>query len=1515
MSKFFIDRPVFAWVIAIVIMLGGLFSIHMLPVEQYPRIAPPSVIINAQYPGASAQTLENSVTQVIEQKLTGIDYLRYFSSASDSMGNVAITLTFEPEADPDIAQVQVQNKLQAAMPILPEEVKQQGILITKGMSGFLMVAAFYSKDESVQQLAIGDYINSKIADPISRIPGVGSLTIFGQPYAMRIWLDPNKMNNFHLATSDIEAAIRAQNADVSLGQLSGNPAIQGQQLNATISAQSRLSSIEEFKNILLRVNSDGSQVRLHDVARVELGIQNYDMIARYNGYPAAGFAISLAAGANALDTAQLVKEKIKELSPFMPRGFEVGYPYDTTPFVKISIYEVVKTLIESIILVFVVMYLFLQNFRATLIPTIAIPVVLLGTFAVLALCGYSINTLTMFAMVLAIGLLVDDAIVVVENVERVMKEEGLSAKEATQKSMKQITGALVGIALVLSAVFVPMAFFSGSTGAIYRQFSLTIVSAMTLSVVVALVLTPALCATLLKADHREKTSGFFGLFNKLFDKSKKSYATKASFVAAKTKRFMVIYAVLLIGLVFLFQRLTTAFLPNEDQGILFVQVAAPPGCTTERTLESIKKVERYFLTQEKKLTESIFSVVGFSFAGRGQNSAIAFVRLKHWDERIGNDATVFAVANRAMSALSTIKDALVFAFYPPPMIELGHASGFDLELLDRAGLGHDALVGARNQFLGMAAQNPKLMAVRPNGLSDVAEYKLDIDHEKACALGLSIHDINSTLQTAWGSTYISDFMHEGRIKKVFMQADAPFRMAPDDMHYWYVRNDADNMVPISTITTSRWMFGSPKLERYNGFSSQQILGAPAPGISSGDAMASIQSMAKQLPPGIDLEWSGLSYEERTAGSQRTLLYSLSILFVFLCLAALYESWSIPFAVMLVIPLGLVGAVVATWTMGLYNDVYFQVGLLTTIGLAAKNTILIVEFAKALHDKGTPVQEAALIAAEQRLRPILMTSLAFIFGVTPLAIATGAGSASQNAIGVGVIGGMISATFIAIFFVPMFYIFIQKRFGAKKDAPSDARHSLQPLVAIAFTALFATGCTMAPKYNQPAMPVDATWPQGPSYQQIDEKPAAVMPWREFFLSPHLQTIIQTALDNNRDLRIAALNIEVACATYRAERADLFPHVNIGGAYSRSHAPKSEPQEVPEGFIAPPVPPSTVTEYSANIASTSYELDLFGKIRSLTERDLELYFATSEAKSSVQIALIAEVANAYLTYLADKKLLNLTEETLTAQLASFDVISQSFEMGNATQLDVSQAATSVENARANLYLYTRRVAQDKNALILLMGSSIDEAMLEGTSLDDVRILQDLPVGLSSQILLNRPDIKKAEHELKAANANIGAARAAFFPTIALTGSYGSTSESLHKLLRFNSGATWNFVTNITQPIFAGGQNIANLDNAKAREKIAVARYEKAIQMAFREVADELAARGTYTQQLQAQRSLVSANQKSYDLAMQRYKHGVSTYLNVLDSQQGLYSAEQGAIIVQQRTISNMITLYKVLGGGEQ
>ncbi len=1043
MPNFFIDRPIFAWVIAIIIMLAGGLAILKLPVAQYPTIAPPAIQISASYPGADAKTVQDTVTQVIEQNMNGIDGLLYMSSTSDSSGTVQITITFDSGTDADIAQVQVQNKLQLAMPLLPQEVQQQGVSVEKSSSSFLMVLGMISTDGSMTQEDIADYVGATIKDPVSRTTGVGDVQLFGAQYAMRIWMDPTKLNNFQLTPVDVIAAIKAQNAQVAAGQLGGTPPVKGQQLNASIIAQTRLTSTEEFGKIMLKVNQDGSQVRLRDVAKIELGGENYDVIARYNGQPASGLGIKLATGANALDTANAVRATIAKLEPFFPHGLKAVYPYDTTPFVKISINEVVKTLVEAIVLVFLVMYLFLQNFRATLIPTIAVPVVLLGTFAILSIFGYSINTLTMFGMVLAIGLLVDDAIVVVENVERVMSEEGLPPKEATRKSMGQIQGALVGIAMVLSAVFIPMAFFGGSTGAIYRQFSITIVSAMALSVLVALILTPALCATMLKpiakGDHGEGKKGFFGWFNRVFDKSTHHYTDSVGNILRSTGRYLVLYIIIVVGMAVLFVRLPSSFLPDEDQGVFLTMAQLPAGATQERTQKVLDEVSKYYLDNEKDNVNSVFTVNGFGFSGRGQNTGLAFVSLKNWDERPGEENKVPAIAGRASAHFSQIKDAMVFAFNLPAIVELGTATGFDFQLIDQANLGHDKLMQARNQLFGEIAKHPDLLVgVRPNGLEDTPQFKVNIDQEKAQALGVSLSDINTTLGSAWGGSYVNDFIDRGRVKKVYLMSEAKYRMLPDDIGQWFVRGTNGQMVPFSAFATSHWEYGSPRLERYNGLPSMEILGQAAPGKSTGEAMTMMEELAGKLPTGIGYDWTGMSYQERLSGNQAPALYAISLIVVFLCLAALYESWSIPFSVMLVVPLGVVGALLAATFRGLTNDVYFQVGLLTTIGLSAKNAILIVEFAKDLMDKeGKGLIEATLEAVRMRLRPILMTSLAFILGVLPLVISSGAGSGAQNAVGTGVMGGMITATVLAIFFVPVFFVVVRRRFSRKNE---DVEHS-------------------------------------------------------------------------------------------------------------------------------------------------------------------------------------------------------------------------------------------------------------------------------------------------------------------------------------------------------------------------------------------------------------------------------------------------------------------------------------------
>jgi multidrug efflux pump len=1028
LSRFFIARPIFAWVIAIVIMLAGLLSITTLSVSQYPQIAPTTVRISGTYSGADAQTVENSVTKVIEQGMTGIDNLDYMTSTSQSNGQTSISLTFTNVADPDVAQMQVQNKLQLVESQLPQSVQNTGLTVSKSSSSFMMVIGFVSTDSKLTTIDLADYVNSTLNDTIKRVEGVGDTQLFGSGYAMRIWVDPDKLQQYDLMISNVTSAIEDQNTQVAAGQLGALPQGKGQQLNATVTAKSRLQTPEQFENIILKSNSDGSLVRLNDVATVELGAESYNTSSIYNGKPTAGLAINLASGANAIDTAEAVRATIDGLKDTLPPNVEVVYPYDTTPFVQLSIEEVVKTLFEAIALVFLVMFVFLQNLRATLIPTLAVPVVLLGTFAILSALGYSINTLTMFGMVLAIGLLVDDAIVVVENVERVMEEEGLSPRQATIKSMGEITGALVGIATVLSAVFVPMAFFSGSVGVIYRQFSVTIVSAMLLSVLVALVLTPALCATILKKpSHGAKSRGMFGLFNRAFDRSTRGYQRSVGGILKRRFVFLAFFVMMVGGVVFLFNDLPSSFLPDEDQGTLITSVQLPVGATADRTMKVLQQVTDHYLQDEKDYVSGVMGVVGFGFGGQGQNVGIAFIKLKDFAERKTPQAKAQAIAQRARGAFARITDANVFALAPPAIPGFGNNAGFDFYLKDVTGAGHQKLTEVRNQLLGMAGKSSKLVGTRPNGQDDTPQYSIRIDQDKASAFNLDLSDIDTTLATAWGGDYVNDFIDRGRVKKVYVQGDVNSRMQPEDLKRWYVKNSDDEMVPFAAFASGQWTFGSPRLERYNGSSAVEIQGSPGPGVSSGDAMNEVDALVAQLPKGFSHEWTGLSAQERLSGSQATQLYAISILVVFLALAALYESWSIPFAVMLSVPIGVFGALLAAKLFGQSNDVYFKVGLLTTIGLAAKNAILIVEFAIEQQRRGLDIIQATMEASRQRLRPILMTSLAFILGVLPLATANGAGSGSQNSIGIGVMGGMISATVLGLFLIPLLFVAVRQVF--------------------------------------------------------------------------------------------------------------------------------------------------------------------------------------------------------------------------------------------------------------------------------------------------------------------------------------------------------------------------------------------------------------------------------------------------------------------------------------------------------
>ncbi len=1039
MSRFFIHRPIFAWVIAILIMLVGVLAINGLPIEQYPKIAPPQVTVNAVYPGADAETVENSVTQVIEQQMKGIDGLMYMSSSSSATGSASVTLTFENDTDPDTAQVQVQNKLQSATSSLPEIVQRMGVNVEKSASDFLMVAAFVSEDGSMNQSDIADYVSTNVVDPLSRVEGVGGTNVFGSAYAMRIWLDPAKLRAYNLMPSDVSTAISSQNVQVSAGQLGTLPTNTDRAvINATVSVQSYMQTAEEFENILLKTDTAGAQVRIKDVARVEVGSENYQFRAVYNGNPASGMAIMLAPGANALEVREAVGARLDELSQNFPQGLKLVVPYDTTPFVRLSITQVVHTLLEAVVLVFLVMFLFLQNWRATIIPTLAVPVVILGTFAVLSFFGFSINILTMFAMVLAIGLLVDDAIIVVENVERILEEDpNISVLDATIKSMNEISRVVVGIALILSVVFVPMIFFGGSSGVIYRQFAVTLITSMALSAIIALVFTPALCVTILKRQahkdiHTQK--GFFGWFNRFFYKASQRYENFVGKTFASKLIYLAAYAAVVAVVAFVFMRLPSSFVPEEDQGSVMTLVQLPAGSTLDKTNAVMDQLIQYYQNQEADNIESVFAISGFSFMGSGQNAGMSFVKLKDWDDRKGDENTAQSIANRAMAMNMMIPEAsLIFPMAPPPIQGFGNASGFDMQLKDVGGVGHQALLDARNQLMGMAMQNPTIAMIRPGGQEDAPKLKLDINQEQAAAYGVPLATINSTISQAWGGSYVNDFIDRGRIKRVYIQGEADSRVVPEDINRWYVRNNAGEMVSFGAFSTSHWEYGSPSLSRYNGVSSMALTGSAAPGMSTGDAMVAMEQMAAQLPEGIDYEWTGLSLEQQKSGGQAPLLYAISVLVIFLCLAALYESWSVPFSVILVIPLGVIGALLLTKMHGLANDVYLQVALLTVVGLSAKNAILIIEFAKEIQESGRTLKESVMQAARMRLRPIIMTSLAFGMGVVPLYIATGAGSGSQNAVGTGVVGGVITSTFLGIFFIPMFYVWVRTLFPYKPKA--------------------------------------------------------------------------------------------------------------------------------------------------------------------------------------------------------------------------------------------------------------------------------------------------------------------------------------------------------------------------------------------------------------------------------------------------------------------------------------------------
>ncbi len=1501
LSKFFLDRPVFAWVIAIGIMIFGCIGLYRMPVSQYPSIAPPSIYVQAVYPGASAETVENTVTQIIEQKMTGLENLLYMSSTSDSSGTARIELTFAPGTDPDIAWTKVQNKLQLAMASLPSVVQEMGITVGKATKNFLLIVGLISEDGSMDGNDLRDYAQSNLEKVLARIPGVGEVQNFGTQYAMRIWFDPSKLVSYNLTVEDIIQAVKAYNVEVSAGQLGGAPAVEGQQINASIVVQHLLQTPEDFGAIPIRINPDGSILRIRDIGRVELGTEQYDVQFFYNGKPAAAMGIRLMPGANALETAERIKNKLDELSKYFPHGMKVVYPYDTTPFTRVAIKAVVKTLFEAVLLVFLIMWLFLGSLRATLIPATTVPVVLLGTFGILSFLGFSINMLTMFATVLAIGLLVDDAIVVVENVERLMREEGLSPKEAASKSMDQITSALIGIGVVLSAVFVPMALFGGSTGILYRQFSVTVISSMLLSVLVALILTPVLCANFLKPvppGHRPSDSAFFIVrpffrqFEKGFFWTRDFYVRLVERSFTRYLRYILAYIVIVSAVGFIFYRMPTAYLPDEDQGILLAQVMLPSGSTLEQTQKVLDKVRSYFMEHEKDTVESCGTLAGFSFAGRAQNNGMAFIKLKDWHLRKGHESKVWAVVGRAMAFFSQIKEARIFVFPPPSIIELGNATGFDLQLLDFGGLGHDKLMEARNQLLFMASKDPRVTRVRPSGMDDVPQYKLDVDWNKAGAMGIPISSIHRTIASAFGGSYINDFIHEGRVKKVYLQADTPYRMLPEDINRLYVRNTEGKMVPFSAFSSGYWVYGSPRLERYNGFPSINIWGEAAPGRSTGEAMKAMEELIGKLPEGIGFDWTGLSYQERMATAQAPLLYFFSVLVIFLCVAALYESWTIPFVNMLMLPLGVFGAIVATYLRGLPNGVYFQIGFITTLGLSTKNAILIIQFIKEGMKQGMGLLEATLSAVKIRFRPVIMTSLAFFFGTLPLTLASGAGAGSMNAIGTAVTGGLLSATFIDLLFIPFFFVLVSRVFGKGTYG--------KKLVGILVLSLLCFGCSLEPKYTRP----DISIPFSLKDDRISEETsleASTIKWEEFFGSSKLRELIKVALENNKDLKIATLNVERARALYGVQRAELFPSLSGSGYISIEKTSKD---------LSSTGTSQIKEQYGLSLAISSWEIDFFGRLRSLEKQALASYLATEEARRSAKISLISSVALAYITLAADKEALKIAQATLETQEHYYNLIRERYRAGLTNELDLRRASSQVESARLEVLKYLKQIEQDENALTLLLGKSPPKELLPKDLEDAMPVKEFLP-NLSSEVLLKRPDILQAEYQLEAAYANIGAARAALFPRISLTTSVGTASDELTGLFG-SGGGLWTFSPRFVVPLF-DARTWAALRVTKVDKELALAQYERAIQNAFREVADVLVVKKTIGEELKAQQALVEDLSEAYKLSMIRYEKGIDNYLSVLDAQRSLYLAEQKLVSLRLSNLSTQVRLYAVLGGG--
>lgn len=1519
MAQFFIDRPIFAWVIALFMILAGVVAINKLPISQYPPVAPPSIIVTATYPGASATTLDQSVVSLIEQEMNGSPGLIYVESVSQANGTATVTVTFEAGTSPDLAQVDVQNRLSRALPRLPQAVVQQGVRVEKARANFLLFVMIYSEGGKMDPIAIGDYVSRAILPEIQRIPGVGTANLFGTEKAMRVWIDPNKLISYGLSANDVNAAIRAQNAQVSAGAIGELPNLDSQLISATVVTTGQLSSPGSFGAIVLRANPDGSAVRLRDVARIELGGQVYAPFARLNGSNAVGVGVQLAPTGNAIETADAIRKKMEDLKRYFPPSIKTTIPFDTSKFIRLSIKQVVVTLFEAMALVFMVMFVFLQSFRYTIIPAIVVPVALMGTFAVLLSIGYSINVLTMFATVLAIGILVDDAIVVVENVERIMTEEGLSPREATKKAMGQITGAIVGITTVLVSVFVPMAFFAGAVGNIYRQFAVTMAVSMLFSALLALSLTPALCGTILKpvtAGHHLRR-GPFGLFNRGFKAFTGGTRGLVGMMLKRSWIWMIVYAGLVAFCWMTFIKMPTGFLPNEDQGNILTGIQLPPGATANRTLEVVRTVEDWF--QKQPETDAVVGVIGFSFSGVGQNAALAFTSFKDWSERKSPQSSAQAIAQRAFGAFMPIRDAFVFPASPPPIVELGRATGFLFRLQDRGQMGPEALLAARNQLIGLAQGNPIIANVRPDGLEDAAQLRVDIDRDKAAALGVSFDAINAALSTALGSAYINDFPNAGRMQRVIVQADAERRAQPEDLLNLTVGNNQGKSVTFSSFANVAWVKGAMQSIRYNNYPALRIAGDAAPGHSTGEALQEVQRLADSLPAGFGYEWTGISREEKIAGGQATILLGFAILAAFLCLAALYESWTIPFAVLLVVPLGVLGAVLAANWRGFPNDVYFTVGLVTIVGLSSKNAILIIEFAKTLHEQGRSLIDATLEAITMRLRPILMTSLAFILGVMPLYFADGAGKAGQQDIGTGVVGGMVGATLLGVLLVPVFFVVVRRVFGKRRRDPQaipdvpmrdspplgqGAAHSWPLFFGLGLAALaLLGGCSFVPQYERPAAPVADQYDNAAEGSNAQQKFAPELEWRNFFSDPRLKQLIELGLINNRDLRVAALSIDRAQALYGVTRADELP--TIAASFSDNH--------VRNPASLSPAGRSFILNYrQIGIGVTAFEFDFFGRLKALSQAALAQYLATEEARRASQISLIGSIANAYLNMVADDELLKLTRETIASREQSLQLSKLRMKNGIASELDVLQAQTLLESARASLQQFVRQRATDENALVLLVGAPPPKPGGPQVGLNDQKLVADIPPGLPSDLLAARPDIRSAEQQLIAANANIGAARAAMFPRISLTGFFGGASTDLQRVANADSHV-WSLVPGISWPIFDAGRTRANVAVARASQEIAVAQYERSIQTAFREVNDALAGRATYEQQLQALRAQQAAEAARLRLVEARYKGGISNQLELLDAQRSLFVVQQSVIQTRLAQLQSQVGLYRALGGG--